>query len=211
MVEYHETLITSLVTRPGSASTLAIIEQIWSGFFGLIFGFVGFSSMFVQGFISASRHPYRFELKRYVVKRSHICVLLWTLQTHPFRKNLNWKAKKGKRKEKTTKRKQKVDAVRSRTLSSYFRTRKELVHLSCWGRIACKSWWSFVLKFIWRTFNAWTYSINFLPSAFQFPSVQNMFLPSPSFVATLACVKRQNWYPARIFIVGDFWLIWTWK
>ena len=27
MVEYHETLITSLVTRPGSASTLAIIES----------------------------------------------------------------------------------------------------------------------------------------------------------------------------------------
>ena len=98
MVEYHETLITSLVTRPGSASTLAIIERIWSGFFRLIFGFVGFSSMFVQGFISASRHRYRFERKRCVVKRSHICVLLWTLQTHPFRKNVNWKANKGKRK-----------------------------------------------------------------------------------------------------------------
>ena len=28
IVEYHETLITSLVTRPGSASTLAIIERI---------------------------------------------------------------------------------------------------------------------------------------------------------------------------------------
>ena len=39
--------------RHGSAPTLAFIEEIWSGFFGLIFGFVGFSLMSAQGLISA--------------------------------------------------------------------------------------------------------------------------------------------------------------
>ena len=37
---------------PGSAPILAVIERIWSGFFGLIFGFVGFSLMFARGLIS---------------------------------------------------------------------------------------------------------------------------------------------------------------
>ena len=48
MAEYHETFITSLAARPGSAPILAIIERIRSGVFAFSFGFVGFSSKFAR-------------------------------------------------------------------------------------------------------------------------------------------------------------------
>ena len=52
--DYHLTARAwAACARPGSSLTLAIIERIWSGFFGLIFGFVGFSLMFARGLISA--------------------------------------------------------------------------------------------------------------------------------------------------------------
>ena len=120
MAEYHETFITSLAARPGSAPILAIIERIRSGVFAFSFGFVGFNSKFARGLISAFWHCYRFERKRYLFEFSHMCVLISTRLTYPLRKDVNWKKQKKKSKVKTSKRQQKVDAARARTLVHTF-------------------------------------------------------------------------------------------
>lgn len=51
--------------------------------------------------------PQTFEVKSYIVKRSHMCILLWTELPYPLNKNVNWEEnkKKNKRKEKARLRK----------------------------------------------------------------------------------------------------------
>ena len=49
----------------------------------------------------------------------------------------------------------------------------------------------------------------------SFRSSKILFSTSPQakhhFWLDHPCVKRQNWHLARISIMGDFWLIWTWR
>ena len=121
--------IMSLVARPGSAPTLAIIERIWLGFFGLTFAFVGFSSMIAQGLISAFWHCYRFE-RGYVVEHSLMFVLLWTLLTYPLRMNVNWKKKRKKKRKYNKKKKTKCRRGQGSKLKLILSDPKG-VHSSC--------------------------------------------------------------------------------
>ena len=81
-------------------------KRMWLGFFGFMYGFVGFSSISVEGPTSVFRLAIDLSLK---ASSSNVltCVyyyLLWTYLSYPLKKRVSWKEKICKRKTKQKKR-----------------------------------------------------------------------------------------------------------
>ena len=93
MAEFHETLIKSLVTRPGSAPTLAIIELFTDSFLVLS----GLFRCLLR--VSSLHFDIVIDLKVKDMSSNVLTCAFYSehLKTYPLKKNVNCKEKKLKR------------------------------------------------------------------------------------------------------------------